>query len=209
MNPRLLILIPLLFLGACVHLPPKQDAPSQPILRIYAPKPWFVEEGIASWYGGRWIGRLTANGERYRAKDMTAAHKKLPFHTKVRVIDLKTGRSVIVRINNRGPFKKGRIIDLSAEAARALGTYERGLARVRIEALKEIPQMTRPNLSTKRLARHPGQATDKLPEVAPAKQSPKKSRSSGGEQRKVPPSHKASASKSGSQAGASHPKVRK
>ena len=113
---------------------------------IYSPKPWFVEEGIASWYGGRWIGRLTANGERYRAGDMTAAHKKLPFHTRVRVTDLKTGKQVIVRINNRGPFKRGRIIDLSVAAAKQLGTYDRGLAKVRIEALKEIPLAGPPNL---------------------------------------------------------------
>lgn len=114
--------------------------------QIYEAKPFFTQEGIASWYGGKWIGRLTANGERYRADDLTAAHKKLPFHTRVRVIDLKTGKSVLVRINNRGPFVRGRIIDLSVVAAKKLGTYDRGLARVRIEALREIPQMTKPNL---------------------------------------------------------------
>jgi len=115
---------------------------------IYSSKPWFVEEGIASWYGGRWIGRLTANGERYRAGDMTAAHKKLPFNTRVRVTDLKTGNQVIVRINNRGPFIRGRIIDLSTTAAKQLGTYSRGIAKVRIEALREIPKAGPPNLST-------------------------------------------------------------
>lgn len=107
-----------------------------------------VQQGIASWYGGRWIGRLTANGETYQSRDMTAAHKTLPFNTKVRVTDLKSGKSVIVRINNRGPFVKGRIIDLSVRAAKELGTYDRGLARVKLEALREIPQMKEPNLST-------------------------------------------------------------
>lgn len=156
MNPRLALLLPCVFVSACATFlpspqPKPKPKPGEPVLTIYAAKPWFVEEGIASWYGGRWIGRLTANGERYRANDLTAAHKKLPFHTRVRVTDLKTGRQIIVRINNRGPFKKGRVIDLSVTAARQLGTYDRGLAKVRIEALREIPQMKHPNLSTRKL----------------------------------------------------------
>lgn len=120
--------------------------PAQPSGPVYSPKPTFTQEGVASWYGGRWIGRLTANGEHYKAGDITAAHKKLPFNTMVRVIDLKTGNSVIVRINNRGPYVRGRIIDLSVAAAKKLGTYDRGLAKVRIEALKEIPVMPKPNI---------------------------------------------------------------
>ncbi|MDX2080398.1 MAG: septal ring lytic transglycosylase RlpA family protein [Terrimicrobiaceae bacterium] len=123
--------------------------PDEPAGPIYDSKPTFVQEGIASWYGGRWIGRLTANGERYKAGDMTAAHKTLPFHTMVRVVDLKTKNSVIVRINNRGPYIRGRIIDLSVAAARKLGTYDRGIARVRIEALREIPVMRKPNVRVK------------------------------------------------------------
>jgi rare lipoprotein A len=138
---RILLLVGLAALPACSTVPqqPRKAA-------LYDPRPTYVQEGIASWYGGRWIGRLTANGERYRAADMTAAHKKLPFNSKVRVIDLKTGKSVIVRINNRGPFIRGRIIDLSVAAAKQLGTYERGIAKVRIEVLKEIPILTKPNL---------------------------------------------------------------
>lgn len=124
----------------------EEVAPPAP---VYSPKPTFVQQGIASWYGGRWIGRLTANGERYKAGDMTAAHKTLPFHTMVRVVDLKTGKSVIVRINNRGPFIRGRIIDLSVAAAKKLGTYDRGIAKVRIEALKEIPVLRSPNARVK------------------------------------------------------------
>jgi len=127
---------------------PPTTSPSAEI-QIYAPKPLSVEEGIASWYGGKWIGRLTANGEHYRANDFTAAHKKLPFNTRVRVIYLKTGKSIIVRINNRGPFVKGRIIDLSVEAAKKLGTYAIGLAKVRLEVLRPIPIMTSPNLKTR------------------------------------------------------------
>jgi rare lipoprotein A (peptidoglycan hydrolase) len=118
-------------------------------MQIFAPKPVSVEVGVASWYGGKWIGRLTASGERYRADDFTAAHKKIPFNTYVRVVDLKSDKSIIVRINNRGPFVKGRIIDLSVEAAKKLGTFKNGLAKVRLEVLRPIPIMTSPNLKTK------------------------------------------------------------
>ena len=94
-----------------------------------------VTTGKASWYGGRWIGRLTANGETYREGDMTAAHKTLPFGTMVRVTDERTLESAIVRINNRGPFIKGRAIDLSEAAAEKLGIVRRGVARVKLEVL--------------------------------------------------------------------------
>jgi rare lipoprotein A (peptidoglycan hydrolase) len=93
--------------------------------------------GKASWYGGRWIGRKTANGEIYRAGDMTAAHKTLPFGTRVRVTDQNTGESTIVRINNRGPYVRGRVIDLSEAAAKELGMKNRGVARVKLEVLAD------------------------------------------------------------------------
>ena len=114
--------------------------------QVFSGTPTLVEYGMASWYGGRWVGRLTANGETYRAGDLTAAHKKLPFNTRVRVVDLKTGNSIIVRVNNRGPYVKNRIIDLSVAAAKKLGTYDRGIAKVRIEALREIPLLTKSNV---------------------------------------------------------------
>lgn len=94
-----------------------------------------VSNGKASWYGGRWIGRKTANGEIYRNGDMTAAHKTLPFGTMVRVTDERSERSTVVRINNRGPFVKGRVLDLSEAAAEKLGMKSRGIARVKIEVL--------------------------------------------------------------------------
>lgn len=94
------------------------------------------ETGTASWYGGRWHGRKTANGERYDQYSMTAAHKKLPFHTKVRVTNLSTGKSCIVRINNRGPYVRGRVIDLSVAAAKKIGSYSGGLSRVKLEVAK-------------------------------------------------------------------------
>jgi rare lipoprotein A len=80
-----------------------------------------VQRGAASWYGPGFHGRKTASGERFNANAMTAAHRSLPFGTKVRVVSERTGRSVTVRINDRGPFHGGRIIDLAAAPARALG----------------------------------------------------------------------------------------
>lgn len=118
---------------------------AQPKREIYS-QPYFTQEGVASWYGGRWIGRKTANGEIYHAGDFTAAHRTLPFGTILRVTDLKTGKSVMVRVNNRGPYVRGRILDLSVAAARELGTYHRGIAKVRIEAVKPIPIIEKPNL---------------------------------------------------------------
>jgi rare lipoprotein A len=80
-----------------------------------------VQRGAASWYGPGFHGRKTASGERFNQHAMTAAHRSLPFGTKVRVVNERTGRSVVVRINDRGPFHGGRIIDLAQAPARALG----------------------------------------------------------------------------------------
>jgi rare lipoprotein A len=91
------------------------------------------QTGKASWYGGKFHGRKTASGERYNQHAMTAAHKKLPFGTYVRVTNLKNGRSCVVRINDRGPFVRGRVIDLSAAAAKQIGVYSAGVAPVRLD----------------------------------------------------------------------------
>ena len=80
-----------------------------------------LSRGKASWYGPGFQGRLTANGERFNTNAFTAAHKTLPFGTKVKVTNNKTGRSVVVRINDRGPYAHGRVIDLSKASARAIG----------------------------------------------------------------------------------------
>ena len=92
--------------------------------------------GIASYYGAKWHGRTTANGEKMDIHAHTAAHKTLPFHTRARVTLLSTGKSVIVRINDRGPFVKGRIIDLRDEAAKRIGLMDKGIGRVKVEILK-------------------------------------------------------------------------
>ena len=96
----------------------------------------FVETGMASWYGEDFHGRPTALGEPYNMYAMTAAHKTLPLPTRVRVINLENGRRAELRVNDRGPFVKGRVIDLSYGAARELGVVRRGTAKVRIEALE-------------------------------------------------------------------------
>ena len=102
----------------------------------------FQQQGVASWYGKEFHGRKTSNGETYDMYAMTAAHKTLPLGVNVRVTDLNNGRSVVVRINDRGPFVAGRIIDLSYAAARDLGIVDTGTAPVRIEALgfREVNQ---------------------------------------------------------------------
>ncbi|HKQ57539.1 MAG TPA: septal ring lytic transglycosylase RlpA family protein [Candidatus Eisenbacteria bacterium] len=89
--------------------------------------------GIASYYAGKHHGRRTASGERFDMQELTAAHRTLPFGTRVRVTNLANGRRTVVRINDRGPYRKGRIIDLSYAAARELQMRARGVTRVRLE----------------------------------------------------------------------------
>ncbi|MBT8422594.1 MAG: septal ring lytic transglycosylase RlpA family protein, partial [Gammaproteobacteria bacterium] len=95
----------------------------------------YRQRGVASWYGKKFHGRQTSNGERYDMYRMTAAHKTLPLPTNVKVTNLDNGRSVIVRVNDRGPFVKGRIIDMSYAAAQALDMTQAGTARVEVVAL--------------------------------------------------------------------------
>jgi rare lipoprotein A len=105
--------------AACAHAPPQ--APATPI-----------GEGIASYYGGALRGNRTASGERFEPDAFTAAHRTLAFGTCLRVENLDNGRSVQVRINDRGPFVQGRIVDVSEAAARALDFIQRGVTRVKL-----------------------------------------------------------------------------
>ncbi len=97
----------------------------------------YVETGIASWYGPGFHGKKTANGEIYDQEALTAAHRTLPLPSLVRVTNLQNGRSLVVRLNDRGPFKRGRIIDLSKRSADLLGFTRQGTAKVRVEILEE------------------------------------------------------------------------
>ena len=95
------------------------------------------QEGVASWYGPGFHGKRTANGEVYDQYELTAAHQTLPLGTRVMVTSLTNGRAVEVRVNDRGPFADGRLIDVSRKAARELGFEEKGTARVRVEVLPD------------------------------------------------------------------------
>lgn len=106
----------------CVRSARKDDGRGDPGAR----------EGLASFYGEGFQGRTTANGERFDRRAMTAAHRTLPFGSCVRVENLGNGRSVEVRVNDRGPYVRGRIIDVSEAAARELGMLQQGVARVRL-----------------------------------------------------------------------------
>lgn len=123
--PRLnrFALLLLLGLSACATAPPSPPAE----------QPTFTQTGIASWYGPYHQGHRTADGERFDMHKMTAAHRTLAFGTVVRVTSLATGRTIKVRVNDRGPYLKDRIIDLSAAAARALGIDEDGVTPVRLD----------------------------------------------------------------------------
>jgi rare lipoprotein A len=96
----------------------------------------YYEVGIASWYGPGFDGNLTANGEVYDMNGISAAHKTLPFGTVVRVVEFSTGKSIVVRINDRGPFIEGRIIDLSKGAARELGIINKGITKVGLRIIR-------------------------------------------------------------------------
>lgn len=98
-------------------------------------QPDYDETGIASWYGPTFYGKNTANGELFDGDGLTAAHRTLPLPVNVRVTNLDNGRSLVVRVNDRGPFAKGRIIDVSKHAAELLGFYAKGTARVRVTYL--------------------------------------------------------------------------
>ncbi len=141
----------LLFLGACSLGGRPADAPlprtegvyklGDPYVingRWYRPRfdPAYEAVGIASWYGDPFHGRRTANGEIFDKNRLTAAHPTLPLPSLVEVTNLETGRRLVVRVNDRGPFVGGRLIDLSEAAARELGFREQGLARVRVRFLR-------------------------------------------------------------------------
>jgi len=100
-----------------------------------ASHPGQVQTGIASYYHDGLHGNRTASGQIYDKGKMSAAHKTLPLGSRVRVTDTRTGKSIVVRVNDRGPFVKGRIIDLSRRAAKELGIIRRGIAPVKVEVL--------------------------------------------------------------------------
>lgn len=132
----------------------------------------YRERGVASWYGRKFHGRLTSSGEPYDMYAMTAAHRTLPLPSYVRVTNLENGRSVVVRVNDRGPFKPNRLIDLSYAAAAKLGIVERGTGLVEVEAIE--PGATPPSPA---IATAAGGAPDRKPRagieiISPAEAAP-------------------------------------
>ncbi|NND58776.1 MAG: septal ring lytic transglycosylase RlpA family protein [Gammaproteobacteria bacterium] len=166
MRTPLFLLCLLLGIAACVRLPPQPapdtrtatradgqvKPPSYVVFgRRYYPIPsahGYRERGVASWYGGKFHGRNTSNGEVYDMHGMTAAHKTLPLPTWVRVTNLRNGSSVVVRVNDRGPFVKNRLIDLSYEAARRLDMLAAGTTLVEVEAIDPPTQTDDPAAET-------------------------------------------------------------
>lgn len=130
------LLLPLLLAACGPRIPTIAPAVLPTAARAEAPA--FAREGVASWYGPGFAGRLTANGEIFDPGKLTAAHRTLPFNTHLRVTNLRNGRSVVVRINDRGPFAGNRIIDLSRAAAERIGMIGSGTARVRLEVLSGV-----------------------------------------------------------------------
>jgi rare lipoprotein A len=104
----------------------------------YVPRadPDYDDYGVASWYGPGFHGNLTANGEIFDMHALTAAHRTLPFGTQVKVTNLRSGKSVVLTINDRGPFVEGRLIDVSRRAASLLGIHKAGIAPVRVEVVE-------------------------------------------------------------------------
>jgi rare lipoprotein A len=117
--------------------PPPPAPPAPPVEAVAAPvianPVRFTETGIASFYGDDFNRKLTASGQHFNMNSLTAAHRTLPLNTRVRVTNLANGKSVVVRINDRGPYAKGRIIDLSAKAASDIGMTKKGITRVRLQ----------------------------------------------------------------------------
>jgi peptidoglycan lytic transglycosylase len=128
-----LVLLPILLTAACSGN--RRPAPPSGPAGIGSG----IERGTASWYGPGFNGHRTANGERYNMRELTAAHQTLPFGSLVEVRNLESGRAIVVRINDRGPFAKGRVIDLSYAAAREVGVFGPGTAEVELRVLGADP----------------------------------------------------------------------
>ncbi len=137
--PRLcavLVVPAVILLAGCGAGSPRFTTRARPDIPVGDPVGSPRLEGVASYYAEEFNGRKTASGEVYDMNDLTAAHRTLPFGTKVRVTDIDTGRSVVVRINDRGPFKDDRLIDLSLGAAKQLGLIPTGTGHVILQILE-------------------------------------------------------------------------
>jgi rare lipoprotein A (peptidoglycan hydrolase) len=129
--------VPLMFL-----ISPAMEAPL--VAHLSAPiQPIKVWVGNASWYGSAFDGKKTANGERFNAEGLTAAHPNLPFGSWVRIVNTRNGKFEVVRINDRGPYQEGREIDVSYRVARKIGLVSSGVSQVRLELMQLPPKRNR------------------------------------------------------------------
>lgn len=130
------VLALLLSLTGCSSIPLEEDAVEETAELVIEETPVIIESGLASYYGDRHHNQKTASGERYRHELKTAAHRTLPLGSVVKVTNQKTGQSIEVKINDRGPFVRGRIIDLSKSAFTAIGNTSSGLIKVDIQVIE-------------------------------------------------------------------------
>lgn len=135
MRPLMIFLMACLVAGSAAARPAVPH--HKPAMDAQKPLPYFIQSGPASYYGQRHDGKMTASGTNFDSQDFTAAHPWLPFGTVVRVTNLRNRRSVKVRVTDRGPHAKRRVIDVSTAAARELGMQRRGVARVSVKAFYE------------------------------------------------------------------------
>lgn len=132
---RVSVTVPILFAAACNTTASGDPSVTGSISKTGAEEGTALQQGMASWYGPGFHGRKTASGERFNSNEMTAAHPSLPFGTRLRVVNEKNGRSVVVRVNDRGPFAHRRIIDLAKKPAEDLGMTSAGTAYVSLHRL--------------------------------------------------------------------------
>jgi len=134
MRPLMIFLIACMVAGSAAARPAIHHKPA---MDAQTPLPYFIQRGSASYYGQRHDGKMTASGTSFDSEEFTAAHPWLPFGTVVRVTNLRNRRWVMVRVTDRGPHAKSRVIDVSTAAARELGMQRRGVARVSVKAFYE------------------------------------------------------------------------
>lgn len=154
-SPKIWLLAPALLLAGCATprqlvtdpAPSRRAGDTEQLPSLFHPKPVSILHGKASYY---WEPQKTASGERFNPRELTAAHKSLPMHSVVRVVNLRNGKTVLVRINDRGPYIRGRIIDLSKAAAERIDMIKAGVVTVRVEVLKKIDVISKPNRKVKK-----------------------------------------------------------
>ncbi len=168
---RLALVLALAVLAGCAAPQKLIIDPNRPAA-LFQSEPVSVLEGKASYY---WDPQPTASGERFNPNEFTAAHKTLPFQTTVRVVNLKNGKSVLVRINDRGPYIRGRIIDLSRRAAEEIQMTKAGVVSVRVEVLAPIPVVEKPNLRLTPRLKEEARERAARSEVQPRSESPTQS----------------------------------